>query len=66
VIFVEVAYDYQPLVSSRFIGATTIKAISSFVVRDARDYTAIHQRNPLAPDSIASCTSYSGYAPMTI
>lgn len=61
VIFVEVAYDYQPLVSSRFIGSTTIKSHASFIVRDKRDYTQIHQRNPGQPDPIARCNKNDGY-----
>src|SRR6185503_5368438 len=37
VIFVEVAYDYQPLIGQMFIGNSTIKSISTFMVRDSRD-----------------------------
>jgi hypothetical protein len=62
VIFVEVAYDYQPLVSSRFFGPTTIKAISSFVVRDNIDLSGLKQRNPYAPDTPATCNVYDGYS----
>lgn len=58
VIFVEVAYEYQPLVSERFIGSTTIHAVSSFMVRDDRDLSQIYQQNTLSPDSIASCDAY--------
>lgn len=49
-IFVEIAYDYQPLVSSRFVGNPTISAIASFVVRDDRDRSGVKQRNPGSPD----------------
>ena len=61
VIFVEVAYEYQPLVSSRFVGTPVIKSIASFVVRDKRDYSRIHQRKPLAPDTVAVCSVNDGY-----
>jgi len=61
VIFVEVAYDYQPLVSSRFFGPTTIKAISTFIVRDSRDLAGLKQRHPAAPDTVASTNVYDGY-----
>ena len=61
VIFVEVAYDYQPLVSSRFFGPTTIKAISSFIVRDSRDLAGLKQRRPASPDTVASTSVYDGY-----
>ena len=61
VIFVEVAYDYRPLVSQRFFGATTIKAISSFTVRENIDLSGLQQRNPLAPNTPARCNVYNGY-----
>jgi hypothetical protein len=61
VIFVEVAYDYQPLVSSRFFGPTTITAVSSFVVRENIDLSGLQQRNPHSPDAPAYCNIYSGY-----
>lgn len=55
VIFVEVAYDYQPLVSERFVGTPVVQAIASFTVRSDRDLGQIYQRNPGSPDPIASC-----------
>lgn len=55
VVFVEVAYEYQPLVSARFIGDTTIDAIASFTVRSDRDLTRIYQRDPALPDPVAGC-----------
>lgn len=59
--FVEVAYDYQPLVSSRFFGPTTVKAISSFIVRENIDLAGLQQRNPGSPDTPATCNRYNGY-----
>ncbi|MEP6868858.1 MAG: TadE family protein [Novosphingobium sp.] len=59
VIFVEVAYDYQPLISASFIPDRTIKTIASFNVRDSRDLTQIYQRNLTSPDSVASCSVFS-------
>jgi Flp pilus assembly protein TadG len=38
VMFVEVAYDYRPLISARFIPTTVIKDIAAMTVRDDRDY----------------------------
>ena len=61
VIFVEVAYDYQPLASSRFFGPTTVTAISSFMVRENIDLSGLKQRNPSSPDTPATCNVYSGY-----
>ena len=55
VMFVELAYDYQPLISSRFVGAPTIRSIASLTVRASRDLSGIYQRNPGSPDPIANC-----------
>ena len=38
VMFVELAYDYTPLFSSRFVPTTVIKDIAAMTVRDDRDY----------------------------
>jgi len=38
VIFVEVAYDYKPLIAGRFVGNTLIRDIAAMTVRDQRDY----------------------------
>lgn len=38
VIFVEIAYDYQPLFSASLVPATTIHDIAAMTVRDDRDY----------------------------
>lgn len=58
VIFVEVSYDYQPLISSHFIGESTITAISSFTVRADRDLAEIYQRDDKSPDPVANCSVY--------
>ena len=59
VIFVEVAYDYQPLVAAEFIGHRTITAIASFTVRDSRDLSQIYQRDAAKPDPVANCAATS-------
>ena len=38
VIFVEIAYDYQPLISSAFAATTVINETAAMTVRDDRDY----------------------------
>ena len=58
VMFVELAYEYQPIVSARFVGEPTVKAISSFTVRADRDLSQIYQRNDDAPDPVADCTKF--------
>lgn len=60
VIFVEIQYDYQPLISDSLIGSDTISAIASFTVRDERDLTQVYQQDPSAPDPVQSCDAYSG------
>ena len=62
VMFVEVAYVYQPLVSSAFTTAGTLTATAAFNVRENRDLSGIHQADPSAPDRVASCDSYQGVA----
>jgi hypothetical protein len=62
VMFVEVAYVYQPIVSSAFTTAGTLTATAAFNVRENRDLSEIHQRDPASPDSVASCDAYSGIA----
>nr|WP_166175659.1 TadE/TadG family type IV pilus assembly protein [Altererythrobacter segetis] len=59
VIFVEVAYDYRSLVGPHFGMGGEIVSTASFTVRDDRDLTQIYQRNPAAPDPVASCSTYT-------
>lgn len=49
VIFVELQYEYQPLVTSSFVGDSTIKSIASYTVRSSRDLTKIYQTSPASP-----------------
>lgn len=55
VIFVEIEYNYQPLISAKFAPTKAIRAVAAFNVRDDRDITQIYQRDPSDPDPIASC-----------
>jgi hypothetical protein len=59
VIFVEVSYDYQPLVSASFVPNTRITATSAFVVRDSRDLSELYQLDTTNP--IASCSVYDSF-----
>ena len=59
VIFVEINYEYQPLISARFLGDLNISSIASFMVRDSRDLSGVMQRNPDEPDEIADCNTYT-------
>lgn len=61
VIFVEVAYTYQPLVGDTFaFGEQDVRAVASFIVRDDRDLSGIYQRDVNDPDPVASCDQYGG------
>ena len=62
VIFVEINYTYQPLISKQFLGSLDIYAIASFTVRDSRDLTQIYQRSPASPDPVQTCGTYTGNA----
>ncbi len=57
VIFVEVIYDYKPLISGALISNKTIRSTAAFNVRDSRDLTQIYQTNPAA--TVASCATFS-------
>ncbi len=62
--FVELAYDYQPLISARFVGSPVIKTVASFTVRSDRDLSGIFQRDATNPDPVADCSTFSNpFAP---
>jgi hypothetical protein len=63
VMFVELAYDYQPLISGRFVGTPEILSVASFTVRSDRDLSGLFQRDPTNPDPVAECTTYSNPFP---
>lgn len=60
VMFVEVTYEYQPMITDVIIGDRAISAISAFIVRDDRDLSGIYQRDDSSPDPIANCSTYDG------
>ena len=62
VMFVEVVYEYQPLISSAFTHADDISATAAFNVRDNRDLAEVYQRDPDSPDTVADCNVYDGVA----
>lgn len=63
VMFVEVSYDYQPLVTDAFLPQRTIQAVASFTVRDSRDLTQIYETNPGAPSDVADCGTFDSFSP---
>lgn len=60
VIFVEIEYVYQPIVSAKFVPASPIRVTAAFNVRDDRDLTQIYQRDAGEPDPVADCNVYTG------
>lgn len=52
VMFVETAFTYQPLVSSRLFGTPVIRSTAAFIVRDIRDLTDAN--NPANPSPAAT------------
>ncbi|MFC3096451.1 TadE/TadG family type IV pilus assembly protein [Alteraurantiacibacter palmitatis] len=62
VMFVEIAYDYRPLIGNPFGAPATIQARASFTVRDDRDLSQIYQRDPASPDQQADCGSFGSTA----
>lgn len=61
VMFVEVAYNYQPLFGDMFVSNRLITAYAAFNVRDTRDLAELYQRNPLNPDPVARCSSFDDF-----
>lgn len=60
VMFVEVVYDYQPLIDMAFASHGTMTATAAFNVRDSRDLSQIYQRDPMNPDAVADCAKFDG------
>lgn len=61
VIFVEVSYDYQPLVPGFFQTSRVISSTSAYTVRESRDLTQIYQRNAGLPDPVSNCAAYTAF-----
>ncbi|MEJ2409356.1 MAG: pilus assembly protein [Novosphingobium sp.] len=58
VIFVELQYEYQPLISASFVSKVPIRSVASFTVRSSRDLSQIYQVNPAAPDPPYTCDKF--------
>ncbi len=59
VIFVEINYDYTPLISSYFIGTRKLKQVASFIVRDNREFgSGITNPVPAAAERM-TCDRYT-------
>jgi hypothetical protein len=60
VIFVEVAYDYQPIFGLPSGFDAEITATAAYTVRDDRDISEIYQVNAGSPDDVAECDEFGG------
>jgi len=58
VMFVEVVYDYKPIVLQRLLGARTLTYTSAFNVRQRTDQV-MKNAGSLASASTAACNIYS-------
>ena len=58
VIFVQLSYQYQPLISADLVSDSNINSVSSFMVRSSRDLSQIYQINPSKPDPVRSCNTF--------
>ncbi len=59
VIFVEVNYDYQPLISPYFLGQKRLRQTASYIVRDNRELsTGVTDPTPQAPQRM-TCDRYT-------
>lgn len=54
VMFVEIVYDYQPLLYGKWLGAKRIRSTAAFNIREARDLTQVFNPSPTATAS--TCT----------
>ncbi|MDC0886393.1 pilus assembly protein [Altererythrobacter sp.] len=61
VMFVEIQYEYQPLVTDAFIGTRVITVESSFNVRGDRDLSQIYQKDPSNPVDAETCDKFDKY-----
>lgn len=66
VMFVEISYEYQPIVSTMLASNSVVSSIASFTVRGDRDLAQIYQRDPSSPDPVADCDSFTNTVSSTI
>lgn len=62
VMFVEVAMQYQPIITDLFDDQEPIIAIAAFNVRNNRDLSGIKQRDEGRPDPVSSCDTFDDFA----
>ena len=61
VMFVEIVYEYQPIITDAWVGDRMIRSFASFTVRDSRDLSDIYQEDPGNPVQPATCNTYERF-----
>ncbi len=54
VMFVEIVYDYQPLLYGKWLGTKRIRSTAAFNIREARDLTQVYNPSPAVTPSTCS------------
>lgn len=54
VMFVEISYEYQPLLYGKWLGPKTIRSTAAFNIREGRDLSKVYNPSPAA--SVSSCS----------
>lgn len=54
VMFVEITYDYQPMVGTTWFGTPRIRSTAAFNIREGRDLSQVYNPAPAAP--VSNCT----------
>lgn len=65
VMFVEIEYEYQPIITDAVISNRIIRVESSFNVRGKRDLTKIYQKDPSNPVAAETCDKFDKYRSTT-
>lgn len=61
VMFVEVVYEYQPIVTDAWVGDRMIRATAAFTVRNDRDLSGLYEENPDNPVLAATCDRFDRF-----
>ena len=61
VMFVEIAYTYQPIISDLFADSPTVSATAAFNVRNNRDLSGVKQRDTSNPDPVSNCATFDAF-----
>lgn len=61
VMFVELVYSYQPLITDLFDDGEPVNAVASFYVRNNRDLSGVKQRDENKPDPVSDCRKFDDF-----